>query len=468
MPASIYPFLFRHVVFPSLDRVNGTRVSRVHRFLEKSQWLPLDRLRELQAGKLRSTLDWAAANSGFYRDFWRDAPEERRAGSLHPELDGVPVVTKEDLRRNSGEFPLRAYRGRVLSVKTSGSTGEPMVFYRSVEQESWFWALRIRMWQWGGYVPGEPYLTLNLNPREAWKKRVQDVLFRCSYHGFNANRHDVGLVLKDLVRKRVRHLIGYASSLYLLSRAMKELGVGNPGVRSVLSTGDTLFPSYRKAIEEVFGVGVVDYYGAGGEGFHLASQCEKRLSYHLHIENSVIEILRNRRPAEPGEIGEIVVTQLDNRAMPLIRYATQDVAVASAGEEACPCGRALPRIHSVQGRVPDIVLAPDGSALVVHFFTILFEHLQGIRQFQVLQSVPDRITARIVTKPDYAREATEAKIRDAVSRATHGSLAVLFEYVPDIPLSRSNKRRFVVSSLSSAPLAVDSPFETGQVQAVPS
>jgi len=468
MPASIYPFFFRHVIFPSLDLANGTHVSRVHRFLEKSQWLPIDRLLDLQSGKLRTTLDWAAANSGFYRSFWRDAPEERRARSLYPDLDGVPVITKEDLRRRSDEFPLPAYRGRVLRVRTSGSTGEPMVYCRSVEQESWFWALRIRMWQWGGYVPGEPYLTLNLNPREAWKKRVKDVLFRCSYHGFNANSHDVELVLEELTRKRVRHLIGYASSLYLLSEAMMRLGVGNPGVRSVLSTGDTLFPGYRRAIEKVFGVGVVDYYGAGGEGFHLASQCERRLGYHLHIENSVIEILRNRKPAGPGEIGEIVVTQLDNRAMPLIRYATQDVAVASAEGETCPCGRALPRIQSVQGRVPDIVLAPNGSALVVHFFTILFEHLSGIRQFQIIQSVPDRILAKIVTTGDYTKEATEAKIRDAVSRATDGSLAVLFEYVSDIPVSRSNKRRFVVSSLSTAPLALDSPFETTQIQAIPS
>jgi len=468
MPTSIYPFLFRHVIFPSLDLANGTHVSRVHRLLEKSQWLPIGRLLELQSRKLRTTLDWAAANSSFYRSLWRDAPEEHRAGSLYPDLDGVPVVTKENLRLHSDEFPLQAYRGRVLKVKTSGSTGEPMVYCRSVEQESWFWALRIRMWQWGGYVPGEPYLTLNLNPREAWKKRVQDVLFRCSYHGFNANSHDVESVLRELTRKRVRHLIGYASSLYLLSEAMLRLGVGNPGVRSVLSTGDTLFPGYRRAVEKVFGVGVVDYYGAGGEGFHLASQCERRLGYHLHIENSVIEILRNRKPAGPGEIGEIVVTQLDNRAMPLIRYATQDLAVASAEGDACPCGRALPQIQSVQGRVPDIVLAPNGSALVVHFFTILFEYLSGIRQFQIVQSVPDRILARIVTTEDYTKEATEAKIRDAVSRVTDGSLAVEFEYVSDIPVSRSNKRRFVVSSLSTAPLALDSPFETSQIQAIPS
>src|SRR5207249_2460748 len=196
-------------------------------------------------------------------------------------------------------------------------------------------------------------------------------------------------VLSDMERRKVKHLVGYASSLFLLSQAMRDRAIGNPGVASVLSTGGTLLPAYREAVESVFGLGVVDYYGAGGEGFHLASQCEERGAYHVHIENSVVEILCEGRPAREGETGEVVVTQLDNRAMPLIRYATQDVAVA-APQKMCACGRGLPLLASIQGRVPDIVFAPDGSALVVHFFTILFEHLSGVKQFQIYQGRAER------------------------------------------------------------------------------
>jgi phenylacetate-coenzyme A ligase PaaK-like adenylate-forming protein len=466
METGFYPGLFRSAVLPALDVLNGTRVSKVHGFLEQSQWLDRDRLVELQGRKLAGILKWTQEHSGFYRRFWKEAPPERRAASRYPELDGLPVVTKEDLRGRAGEFPLPSHRGRMVTVKSSGSTGEPMTYYRSMEQESWFWALRMRMWQWGGYVPGEPYLTLNLNPRLRWKKRLQDVIFRCSYHGFNANHADVEAVLRDLRGKKVRTLVGYASSLYLLSQAMLRTGAAAPTVRGILATGDSLFPSYRETIEKAFGVGVTDYYGAGGEGFHLASQCEKRGLYHLHLENSVIEFLRNGKPAAPGEAGEVVVTQLDNRAMPLIRYATQDLAVTTS-QAACPCGRALPLIESIQGRVPDIVMAPDGSALVVHFFTILFEYLPGIRQFQIVQEQGDRILARIVRGADYSAEAMEARIRDAVGRSTHGSLAVDFEYVPEIPLSRSHKRRFVVSKLFTAPMSVESPFEGSLSGAVP-
>ena len=92
----------------------------------------------------------------------------------------------------------------------------------------------------------------------------------------------------------------------------------------------------------------------------------------------------------------------------------------------------------------------DGTHLVVHFFTILFEYLPGIAQFQVVQREPAEIVARIVPAPDCDRPAIERKVREDVARATHGTLAVRFEYVQDIPLSPSMKRRFVISDVRPA------------------
>ncbi len=445
-PRGLYPHVFGRVVFPLLDRVNGTSVWSVYQGLNESQWWPLERHLEAQDAALGALLEHTRGQSTFYQRHWKDAPDERRATSHHAALDGLPIVTKEDLRGAQDDFPLPGFSGRTIVTRTSGSTGHPMTFHRTREQESWFWALRMRMWTWGGYVPGEPYLTLNLNARTAWKKRLQDVLFRCWYHGFNANDHDTDAVIRDLTRHHIPHLVGYSSSLYLLARAFEERGLSNPGVRSILATGDTLFPPYREKIEQVFGVPVVDYYGAGGEGIHLASQCEQAGLYHLHLEDAVFEILKDGRPARPGEMGEIVITQLHNRAMPLVRYATQDVAVA--GHEAeCSCGRELPLIEGIQGRVPDIVTAPDGTALVVHYFTILFEHLDGIGQFQIHQSEPDHIVARLVMTDPSLKQANEDDIRRQIGEVTHGSLRVEFEYTDDIPLAPSGKRRLVVSEI---------------------
>ncbi|MEM6796537.1 MAG: hypothetical protein AAF725_21375 [Acidobacteriota bacterium] len=471
MIADAYPLLFRHAIFPALDVFNRTRVSKIHRFLERSQWFPRERLEALQREKLEDILKFTRARSDFYRAHWQGAPEDARAASHFAALDGLPVVTKEDLRSApEGSFPLPdSGGGRLIQVKTSGSTGEPMTYLRTALQESWFWALRLRMWQWAGYEPGQPYLTLNLNARTAWKKRLQDVLFRCDYHGFNANSNDVASVLRDIKRHRVATLVGYSSSLYLLSQAIRQLGEEAQdavrSVRGILATGDTLFPAYREHIEHTFAAGVHDYYGAGGEGFHLASQCEERGLYHLHVENSVVEILRDGRPAKPGEMGEVVVTQLDNHAMPLIRYATSDTAVPAPEDLLCDCGRELPLIEGVRGRVPDTVFAPDGSALVVHFFTILFEYLPNIRHFQIVQRQPNRLIARIVRLPDFDRSATEEEVRRAVAEATSNTLGVDFDYPDEIPLARSNKRRLVISELRQTPFAVHAPENGRRIEA---
>ena len=159
----MYEKIFQRALFPVLDRLNQTEISKVLAFLGETESYTASDLRALQDRKLREILSWTQDHSEFYRDFWSTAGPERRASSDYPVLDGLPVVTKEDLREVASQFPLPAYRGRALEIRTSGSTGTPMQFLRSQEQESWFWATRMRIWQWAGYELGQPYLALNLN-----------------------------------------------------------------------------------------------------------------------------------------------------------------------------------------------------------------------------------------------------------------------------------------------------------------
>lgn len=446
-----YPFVFRRAVFPVLDRLNGTDVAGVLAVLERSQWLPREELEAMQRRKLRDILDWTRRESVFYRSLWDSAPEARRARSRYPELDGLPVIGKADLREFLGEFPLPGYRGRVLRIRTSGSTGVPATFLRSAEQESWFWALRLRMWEWAGWKPGEPYVAVNLNRRTAWRKRAQDVLFRCTYLTYNAATVDAERILAAARRTRATHINGFSSSLLALAQYMTAHGVANPGVRAVTTTGDTLAPAQRDLIARAFGVPPIDYYGAGGEGVHLASQCPAQDGYHVHLENAVTEILVDGRPAEPGETGTVVVTQLDNRAMPLVRYDLGDLAVAGDGR-ACVCGRSLPiGIESIGGRACDIVSVPGGGVLLPQFFFIgAFKLLERVKAYQVVQEVPDRITVRLIGEADCNRTACEQAIATEVALATRGMLAVDFAWVDRLELSGLGKVRPVISRLGGA------------------
>jgi len=446
----MYNVILRQAILPVLDTFNRTQISKALKFLEQSQWWSEEHLLELQKTKLLKILSWTRQNSSFYNEHWKAGGEERRATSVYPELNGLPIVNKEDLRARSRDFPLDSFTGRVLPVQSSGSTGVPMTFFRSGQQESWFWAIRFRMWQWAGYELGDPYLVINLNQRLAWKKKLQDLLFRCCYLSYNANNEDSQHILACLRRRKIVHLNGFSSTLLVLARYMKQNGIENPGVRSITSTGDDLFPDQKKFVEAVFGVGVTDYYGAGGEGVHLASQCEYGSQYHVHMENSIVELIRDGRPARPGETGSVVVTQLDNYPMPLIRYDLGDIATASDNAP-CPCGRALQTIESINGRACDIVCTPNGAALLPQFFFIgAFKTLEKVDRYQIIQERLDRINIKLVASPGCDQPKCERALANEVTQATRGSLKVEFDWVHEIPLSGRGKFRPVISRLSSS------------------
>jgi len=445
--SDLYSRVFGKAVFPMLDRINGTTINRkLHALLSTEQTEPTE-LQAVQASKLSAAVRYSREHCDFYRSFWKNT--RRGLPSLHAALEGLPVVTKEDLKAAGNAFPCPGYRGRVVVSRTSGSTGSPMVFYRSMEQESWFWAIRLRMWSWAGYQPGDPYLAINLNPRAGGRKRVQDVLFRCTYLTFNADNQDSRRIYELLASNRARFINGFASSLYVLARYMSEYGLSNPGVEGVMSTGDTLYPVYRETIERAFGTRVLDYYGAGGEGVHLASQCpESGERYHVHPENAVLEILGRDGPVPPGTPGRLVVTQLDNDVMPLIRYEIGDVGVAASEAARCECGRTLPMLESIGGRVPDLIVTRDGAFLVPHFFVVLFKNLQSVEVYQVIQKESERIVIRLVGRTGVRRTDVEATIRKEIGAATHDALTVGFEWVDEIPLSGAGKRRLVISDVA--------------------
>ena len=443
----LYTRLFSAAVFPLLDRINGTRIAACLAELRQGERLDPAKIVSRQQGKAAAAVERALATSPFYRGFAKSAPAGPR--SACPALDRLPVLTRAAIAAAGDDFLVPAWRGRALAGRTSGSTGRPMTFYRTIEQESWFWALRFRIWSWAGYQPGDPYLTINLNPRVQWKKRLQDRLFRCAYLTFNADNQDSARIVSELGRRHIRQLNGFSSSLYVLARYMLDRSIGNPGAAGVTATGDTLYPPYREAIETAFGVRVLDYYGAGGETLHLASQCmESGGRYHLHPENALLEILDGDGPAPPGAPGRVVVTQLDNAAMPLVRYELGDVAVAAPAGERCPCGRTLPLLERVEGRLADLVATPDGEYLVPHFFVVLFKNLREVHRYQVVQDRLDVLRFRLVAKPGADRKAVEAAVERERGAATRRTLRGEFEWVEEIPLAGAGKRRLVISRLS--------------------
>jgi len=258
--------------------------------------------------------------------------------------------------------------------------------------------------------------------------------------------HVISDCLNTIERLKDGLVVSYASSIYVLARWIQEQGYDSVRPRAIVTHAETLLPHHRRVIEEAFRCPVFDLYGLGGEGMHVAAQCEQRGAYHVTMENVIVEFVADGVPVGPGVRGEIILTGLDNYGMPLIRYNTEDVGVASG--QGCPCGRGLECIKSIGGRRSDVVIAPDGTVLNAIFFAMLFDEIGGIDQFQILQEVPERITVYLIRNSAFT-QADARRIQQFIRTAAGESFGVHLKFVDEIPLSPSGKRRYIISEVAS-------------------
>jgi phenylacetate-CoA ligase len=178
----------------------------------------------------------------------------------------------------------------------------------------------------------------------------------------------------------------------------------------------------------------------------IAGECSVHDGLHVCMDNLVVEIIvtenGRQRPAREGETGEVVITDLHNFGMPFIRYGNGDIATAGS-DQPCPCGRTLPRIRSVQGRVSETLRDGSGAAVSgVALSWAFYEVSQAVRQFQVVQHRDSSVTIRLVELEQLSRSAL-AKIRSTASSLLAG-IDVRIEVVPTLPRNPAGKHNLVV------------------------
>ncbi|MFC2046295.1 phenylacetate--CoA ligase family protein [Chloroflexota bacterium] len=441
---TVYPAILKHMLLPVGETLRGTSVLCRLRQLEQSQWESSERLRELQKEKLRRLVHHAYEHVPYYRRVFEERGMRPEDIATPEDLSKLPVLTKEETRRQfRDQISADNCKGNdYLRLHSSGSTGEPYHFYLSKAGHDARLAAMFRYWRAAGYDFGQPWVRIRVSLDISLADRVYHRLMRCAYLRYMAASERVLLEQLEKIR-RVRPTVvrGYAPALFMLAKTARDHDMNDFGVRSMISTGSILFPHFRQLIESQFDCPVYDVYG--GEGMIIAGQFECG-SYHIHAEGVVVEFLKpGGDAARPGELGSIVLTNLNNLAMPFIRYQIGDLGVPS--KAGCSCGRGLPVMESIQGRDTDIVVTPDGGYLIVHFFTRVFNSA-NVDQFQVIQHAPDRIEIKIVRNELFTRADVDYILR-SIRSAGGDELKVDLRYVESIPLTRSGKRRFVISEV---------------------
>jgi len=446
----VLPAVARHLILPLHERLLGRRTLSEARALAWSQWNAPSEVASLQREKLRAILSHAAINTPFY---------ERRLSEVGANLDcddpfvilgALPVLEKAAIRESMSEMLWADVQGGIFESNTGGSTGEPLTFYVDRRRQACDQAARIRTHRWFGVRPGDRELYLWGSPIEASRtdklKKFRDGLFNHllldAFH-MSPERMDEYLVRWN--RFKPVSLFGYPSSIALLVRhaRSRNFDVDTTALKAVFVTGEVCVPQDREEIESFFGVPVADCYGSRDAGL-ITHQCPLG-SMHLMAEHVVVEVLQNNQPVPVGEQGEIVVTHLDNYAMPLIRYRTGDVGRLLPGR--CACGRGLPMMDVVAGRTTDFLYLPDGD--VKHALAIIYplRAMPGIKQFRVTQHEDYSVVVDVVCDDRIAlvsRESVTKSVRPVLGEL----VSVDVRCVEDILPSQSGKHRYVISHAS--------------------
>ncbi|MFN8188101.1 MAG: hypothetical protein U0R69_13615 [Gaiellales bacterium] len=422
------------------------RPSRPYGLLRESQWWGRDRLDALQARALGQVLE-AASRVPFYRDRMRAAglaPGELR---LPEALAELPPLERDELQR-LGVEGLRVPGRHGLHSSSSGSTGKPVEALWPREMIAWFEADERRCNEWLGVRHGERRLWLAASPSTALlRRRIATALGNVTLVP-SATLADPAVVraLADSFERRGVSLVwGQSNALYALASGLLAAG-RRIRARACWSEGNHLPGFYREPIEEALRCRVHERYGAWETGM-LAHECPEGHSFHLSAESVLVELVRDDgRPAAPGELGHVLVTQLRNRAMPLLRYRIGDLAVAPASDT-CSCGRGLPVLERLVGRSNELLRATGGGLVLPELVSAVMTGARAsVVEFQVEQHADLHVDVRLVQREEPAPERYRAQVAAGIDALIGVAGGTCVERVDSIPLTGAGKLRHIVSN----------------------
>lgn len=423
-------------------KIKGLPVHEQLSQLQKTQFLPSEKIRKIQEDKLNNILKHAVRNVPFYAD------RISETAVSYFDLKGFPFVTKREITQEPSAFLSRKLYGKLNKKTTGGSTGEALTVFKDAISFTNGLAATWRGYEWAGVGIGSKqarFWGVPITPAERIKMRLTDfVAHRKRYSAFAFTDFDLSNYTRQLERFDPDYFYGYVSMLnqyadFLIKNKLSFSG----DLKSIITTSEVLTSDIRKKLEGVWGVRVYNEYGCGELGT-IAHECEYG-NLHVNDENMIIEIYDGDRKAKAGEVGEIVVTELNNFAMPLIKYRLGDYA--SISDKSCQCRRGLTIIDNLYGRAYDMIQNKEGRLFHGEFFMYIFEEAKrkglGIASFQVIQKDIDYFKIKIVPDTGYSKR-SEAYIRDYFQNNFSNSATIDFERVSEIKRTKSGKMRVII------------------------
>ena len=439
--------LIRKVIYPLWTLRSHPAYLRYRKNFEQTQWLPDRELQDLQLGLLRTQLLHAYRNVPLYRRRMEEAGVTPLDIRSVDDLRMLPVLTKRDIQDHPTELIAdNVPKSNRLINQTGGSTGTPLQFWVDKERFDSRRASTDRHNAWAGLHAGEWCAvlwgsTFGLGTAKiapiTWKHRLIDRSLTLNTSQISPDDLDKFIAL--LRRYRPARLKAYAQSAAMFAQYCRNTGVHDIRFDSIITSAEVLLPENRTLIEETFQAKVFNRYGCR-EVSVIASECEYHTGLHVNADALVVEI--DPLPGGPPNCGRVLITDLYNRSMPLIRYEIGDIAQWSYDERPCPCGRSLPRIANIEGRITDFLRLPNGEMISGPSLALLIGQTAGVRQAQFVQPAPDEIRLDVIPADGFGSHTID-ELRRRLYPYLRDQIRFSVRSVREIASEPSGKYRFV-------------------------
>jgi phenylacetate-CoA ligase len=447
-----YGSILKHIVYPLWLRHEGQYeiLDGIDAIAALERLRP-DQLRSRQLDLLRRLMRHAVVSIPYYRELFAESgfdPEDLHALS---DLKRLPVLTKEIINHRREEMVSDSHRrsGNLRRSVTGGSTGTPLVFYRDLDCLIYRRALDHYFDQTIGFRIGDRQALLWGNPTDipikpSRKRELFDRLIwrRIGYLPVVIDQRELEAFTSALAAYKPQLIKAYPSLLYFYCRYLIDNRLPPPQIPVATVTAEQLFDFQREVITATLGCELFEKYGSREIGT-AAVECTQHDGLHLLTDSLIVEV-------EPipqydfAAVGKLIVTDLRNYAMPLIRYEIGDLAALD--ETPCPCGLPFPRLRNIQGRTTDIFYRRDGTPLVGIELTDAITYSGLTTQAQIHQERPGEITVRVVDLEQVPREQLDY-ITNRLSAILDTDGKVSLVSVARIDRDPSGKFRYAVSDV---------------------
>jgi phenylacetate-CoA ligase len=398
-----------------------------------------------QIDRVNGLIHYSIENVPFYKRQYAGICRQDLPIRNYDDLLRLPVITKDTVKGNITDL-ISTEPMRVSKRTTSGSSGQPLIFYKDRRGSAFMDAVMYHTYSWHGIRIGDRqarFWGLPLHGKDKKLALLKDRLMnRIRLSSFDLRDQAMEKYYQRLRIFKPKYFYGYPSLIYEFACYLQRMKYSLEWLKlkGIILTGELIVPRQLAVIEETFRAPAINEYGCTEVGI-IAFQCPNG-SMHVMSHNIILEVLRDGKRVINDE-GTVCVTELHGKGMPFIRYMLDDRAILR--DKPCDCGIAFPVIEVRSGRVDDYILMPDGNK--IYDAILAYTLKKGIKVFKARQTSLTNLEIYIVKEPEYSKE-LENKYFAALSEALGGKMAIRFNYVEEIPRDPSGKLRYFASDVN--------------------